>query len=166
MINGNDVIIETVNPKKLTEEVIRLLTIDCPNIVKEVLDENEIFFYKDVKSKEIWDEIGASEENRNTMIHLISDKDAVTIVVDDLNENKKIIASAKKYAKELKGRLNFAVICINLAEDEIKKHGRLFMEENEDVYDSAVNYGGSIRLTKEEIIEAKEYLKKKKNENS
>jgi len=56
--------------------------------------------------------------------------------------------------KLLQGRLAFAVSCLELAQKEIKDHGREFMEPGEDVYDSAVQYGGSIKLTRDEVIEA------------
>jgi hypothetical protein len=62
-------------------------------------------------------------------------------------------------------RLTFAAMCLKLARDELKNHGREFMSPGEDVFDSAVQYGASIKLTKEEIIEASELEKKKKKKN-
>jgi len=53
-------------------------------------------------------------------------------------------------------RLAFAVSCLKLARKEIKDHGREFMKPDEDVFDSALQYGGSIspKLTKAEVIDA------------
>lgn len=63
-------------------------------------------------------------------------------------------AGNAKKERERKGRLNFAAACLVLAKQELKDHGREFMKPDEDVYDSAVQYGGKIKLTREEIIEA------------
>lgn len=51
-------------------------------------------------------------------------------------------------------RLRFAWNCLKLARKEIKQFGRQFMKPTEGVYDSAVQYGGSIRpkLTKSEVV--------------
>jgi hypothetical protein len=51
-------------------------------------------------------------------------------------------------------RLNFAKHCLELAHKELVDHGRKFMKPNEDVFDSAVSYGKSIKLTREEVIKA------------
>jgi hypothetical protein len=51
-------------------------------------------------------------------------------------------------------RLNFAKHCLELARKELVDHGRKFMKPNEDAFDSAVSYGGSIKLTREEAIKA------------
>ena len=61
-----------------------------------------------------------------------------------------------------KARLIFARACLRLARRELKEHGRKFMSPDEDVFDSAVQYGGSIKLTKEEVIEASQMKKKNK----
>ena len=61
-----------------------------------------------------------------------------------------------------KGRISFAGICLRLAEKEIRQHGRYFMKPGQDVYDSAVQYGGSIKITKEEVLEAERLRKKRK----
>jgi hypothetical protein len=53
-----------------------------------------------------------------------------------------------------RGRLAFAASCLKLARQELKDHGREFMKPGEDVYDSAVQYGGKINLTRDEVIEA------------
>jgi hypothetical protein len=61
-----------------------------------------------------------------------------------------------------RGRLAFAASCLKLARQELKDHGREFMKPGEDVYDSAVQYGGKINLTRDEIIEAEKLSKRKK----
>ena len=50
-------------------------------------------------------------------------------------------------------RLNFAKHCLELARKELVDNGRKFMKPNEDVFDSAVSYGRSMKLTREEAIE-------------
>lgn len=61
-----------------------------------------------------------------------------------------------------KARLTFAYACLKLARRELKQHGREFMKPNQDVIDSAVEYGGSIKLTREEVIEASQMKVKAK----
>lgn len=51
-----------------------------------------------------------------------------------------------------KARLRFAYACLKLARKELKKFGRQFMLPGESVYDSASQYGGSIKITKAEVI--------------
>jgi hypothetical protein len=43
----------------------------------------ELFVYRDSKSADIWDAEGAIPAVYNTMIHLISDADLLTVVVDE-----------------------------------------------------------------------------------
>lgn len=64
-----------------------------------------------------------------------------------------------------KGRISFAGTCLRLAEKEMKEHGRYFMKPGQDVYDSAVNYGASIKITKEEVLEAERLREKRKKKN-
>lgn len=61
-----------------------------------------------------------------------------------------------------RGRLAFAASCLKLARKELRDHGREFMKPGEDVYDSAMQYGGSIKLTRDEVIEAEKLTKRKK----
>ncbi len=55
---------------------------------------------------------------------------------------------------EQEGRAALAVMCLGLARTELRDHGRKFMKPHEDVYDSATQYGSSMKLTRAEIIEA------------
>jgi hypothetical protein len=64
-----------------------------------------------------------------------------------------------------RGRLAFAASCLNLAKQELKDHGREFMNPGEDVYDSAVQYGGKINLTRAEIIEAERLAEESEGEH-
>lgn len=59
-------------------------------------------------------------------------------------------------------RLSFGVACLRLARKELKDHGREFADPNQDLFDLAVQYGGSIKLTREEAIEASKMKTKKK----
>lgn len=49
-------------------------------------------------------------------------------------------------------RLRFAYACLKLARKELKDNGRQFMQPGESVYDSAMQYGGKLRLTKKEVV--------------
>jgi hypothetical protein len=51
-------------------------------------------------------------------------------------------------------RLSFGVACLKLARKELKDHGREFVDSDQDLFDLAVQYGASIKLTREEAIEA------------
>jgi len=43
----------------------------------------ELFVYRDSVSADAWDEEGAIPENFNTMVHLLSDEDLLTVVIDE-----------------------------------------------------------------------------------
>lgn len=43
----------------------------------------ELFVYRDQAALDIWDKLGASSTNRNTMVHLVPGSKYLTVVVDD-----------------------------------------------------------------------------------
>jgi hypothetical protein len=51
-----------------------------------------------------------------------------------------------------KARLTFALACLKLARREKQRFGRQFMSPGESIYDSAIQYGGSIGLRLDEVI--------------
>jgi hypothetical protein len=54
----------------------------------------EIFVYRDSTSADAWDDLGAVPELENTMIHILSDADQVTVVVDTRDSAMNEIISA------------------------------------------------------------------------
>jgi hypothetical protein len=56
-------------------------------------------------------------------------------------------------------RLRFALKCLKLARDEMKAHGRTFMTPRQNLFDIAVQYGGNIALTRQEIMAAARMLR-------
>jgi hypothetical protein len=44
---------------------------------------DELFVYRDHQAREAWELRGAVPENRNTMVHLLTDPGQITIVVDE-----------------------------------------------------------------------------------
>ncbi len=59
---------------------------------------DEILIYKDAAAKDAWDREGASDVNADTMIHVLSAEDAVTLVVDERqgSETAKIAADVQR----------------------------------------------------------------------
>lgn len=57
--------------------------------------------------------------------------------------------------KDPHARIRFAIAMLKLAKKELKEHGNQFMLPGEDVYDSAVQYGGKLKpkLTRKELQE-------------
>lgn len=56
---------------------------------------SEIFIYRDQDAKRMWDDEGATPKAFNTMIHLITDEEGLTAVVDDEDaEEIRIILAA------------------------------------------------------------------------
>lgn len=43
---------------------------------------DELFVYRDETTADKWDELGAVDELRNTMIHLLADVGMITVVID------------------------------------------------------------------------------------
>ncbi len=46
---------------------------------------DEVFIYRDSGAADVWEEKGAVPEAFNSMVHLISDDDTLTLVVDGMN---------------------------------------------------------------------------------
>jgi hypothetical protein len=46
---------------------------------------DEVFIYRDPCAADVWEEKGAVSEAFNSMVHLISDDDSLTLVVDEMN---------------------------------------------------------------------------------
>ena len=58
----------------------------------------ELFVYRDAQAADQWDAMGAIPELSNTMIHLIADPGALTVVVDEQNAEAESILAAIRSA--------------------------------------------------------------------
>lgn len=54
----------------------------------------ELFVYRDCRFADAWDEVGATPELSNTMIHIIPDRESLTLVVDERDEPMNEIIAA------------------------------------------------------------------------
>jgi hypothetical protein len=66
----------------------------------------ELFVYRDRAAADAWDEQGAVPSVANTMIHLISDPDAMTVVVDERD------AAMNEVVQAIKSGLEDQILCI------------------------------------------------------
>jgi len=98
MIGGTDVIIPTtLAPAEALDICVRSIVEFWPGAVIEDAESgqfyrsyravpfnhvNELFVYRDQTACESWEELGADESNRDTMVHLLYTRQ-LTVVVDD-----------------------------------------------------------------------------------
>lgn len=101
MIGGQDIIIPTQEGQAPLEQGLRAIRRCWPVAIFEDAETGtrnsdhgqfdlgstrELFIYRDPEILAAWDRSGASPELSNTMIHLITGEDSLTVVVDDALE--------------------------------------------------------------------------------
>lgn len=121
MIGGIDVRIPTRAGVSSSEVAVRAIRQKWPNAVFEngltgdrydgfwnipFGEIEELFVYKDSDAATIWDAKGAVDEASNSMIHLISDPDLLTVVVDEKNAEMEVILSS------IRSGLSDEILCI------------------------------------------------------
>jgi len=86
-IGGTDTIIKNSWPIGTKKSAIAsYLRVKWPDMVMEIVEgENEIFFYENQEAKDSWDEHGCIDENSEKMVHLIAERDYITLVHENLN---------------------------------------------------------------------------------
>jgi hypothetical protein len=98
MIGGQDHIIPTANALAALEHAMRMVRRIWHSAVFEdgrtgepidpfaqpsLLGRREVLAFKDAAASRLWEEVGADETTRNTLIHLLISQDELTVVVDD-----------------------------------------------------------------------------------
>lgn len=71
----------------------------------------EVFFYKDYESYSSWMQLGADESNENTMIHVIEDRQTLTLVFDDPRDKvtSQIIKAVSQFNRDYQAQLPTAL---------------------------------------------------------
>lgn len=54
----------------------------------------EVFIYRNLRAADLWEERGAVPEALNSMVHLFSDNDLLTLVVDEVNPEMEQLSNA------------------------------------------------------------------------
>lgn len=126
MISGSDIVVQTRSPNEIAEQLLALLRDEWADMVVEDASTGqmiervvpcfnavpqEFFAYKNLAMKELWDSEGACDANRDTMVHVLLQDRAVTVVVDDPSAtvNQNVIGAVQDLAHDLfLGRQEFA----------------------------------------------------------
>jgi hypothetical protein len=98
MIGGIDIHIRTMAGDRSIEVAVRAVRLQWPNAVFEnaltgeryesfwqipFAEIEELFVYRDAALADAWDALGAVTSVLNTMIHILSDRSTLTIVIDE-----------------------------------------------------------------------------------
>ncbi len=98
MIGGTDVLIPTQAGVAALDACVRAIQSEWPQVVFEdaltgacfeahecvsMQEPSEVLAYRDQNAAQAWDERGAADELRNTMIHVLTAPGQMTLVVDD-----------------------------------------------------------------------------------
>ena len=83
-IGGYDTIFETNHAASLANQIVFFLGWDEGIIEKDSGEgfENDFFYYKDKKSKEFWDDMGAPDFGDDNMVHFVVHENSLTVVAD------------------------------------------------------------------------------------
>jgi hypothetical protein len=97
MIGGRDIIIPIANGAAALETAVRAVTRLWPDVVLEdaatgeslrnradmnLDDHHEILAFRDSRSAELWDDLGADPSLDGTLIHFLLSNDALTVAID------------------------------------------------------------------------------------